>query len=491
LADPEHTTEETAPKSEEPPARVTRLPPLTRRRAARLAAAGLAALVLLFVVVPWLHRTLTTISTDDAYVSGHVTFVAARVPGQVARVLVDDNNRVRKGDLLVVLDKEPYEVRVGIAQAAVNAAQANFDATLAQTRGLAGQARSLRFGLQRSSENVDNQIALLHAKVATLESKKATLARVEVDYKRADALLKSDVASHQQFDAAKEALGVARAEVERAQQEVYRVRVGLGLSPEPPPGQDLNQVPRDLQQTFSSVKEAQAKLMQVASQLGVVQPFNATPEEMLAEFYRRDPDGNIDRIMESLIRSAPAVKQAEASVLQAQRNLDDARLRLRYCDVVAEIDGVVTRRSVNPGNNVVEGQALMALRSLTEIWVDANFKETQLAELRIGLPVDLDVDMYGSSRMFRGRISGFTNGTGASLALLPPENATGNFVKVVQRLPVRIDLIDYDPDQAPLFVGLSVTPHVRIHEVPSGPDAGKVLQPYLAPAEASTAKSAQ
>ena len=131
---------------------------------------------------------------------------------------------------------------------------------------------------------------------------------------------------------------------------------------------------------------------------------------------------------------------------------------MRYCDVVAEIDGVVTRRNVNPGNNVVVGQSLMAIRSLTEIWVDANFKETQLADLRIGQPVDLDVDMYGSRQMFKGRISGFTMGTGSTLALLPPENATGNFVKVVQRLPVRIELLDYDPDKMPLFIGLSVTP---------------------------------
>ncbi len=147
--------------------------------------------------------------------------------------------------------------------------------------------------------------------------------------------------------------------------------------------------------------------------------------------------------------------------------------------MVSEIDGVVTRRQVNPGNNVIAGQSLMAVRSLTEIWVDANFKETQLSDLRIGQPVDLDVDMYGGKHRFKGRISGFTMGTGSTLALLPAENATGNFVKVVQRLPVRIDLLDYDPDKLPLFVGLSVTPYVHVNEAPSGPDAGKFLQPYM------------
>jgi len=478
-------TEETAPEPAATQQPVAAAAPAAgptlfqKHRAAFLVLGALAGLVLLFTVVPRLFRALRTVSTDDAYVSGHVTFVAARVPGQVARVLVDANNRVHKGDLLVQLDGEPYQVRVGIAQAAVNAAQADFDATLAATRGLAGEARSLRFTLQRASENVDNDVALLRAKVATLEAKKATLARAEVDYKRADALLKSDVASRQQFDNATEARRVAQAEVERAQQEAYQIRVRLGLPPQPPQGQDLAAVPRDLQQNYSAVKEAQGKLMEVASRLGVVQSFDATPQEMLDEFYKRDPEGNVDRILEALIRSAPAVKQAEAKVQEAQRNLDEAQLRLRYCDVVAEIDGVITRRDVNPGNNVIEGQSLMALRSLTEIWVDANFKETQLALLRIGQPVDLDVDMYGSSKRFHGRISGFTNGTGETLSLLPPENATGNFVKVVQRLPVRIDLVDYDPDQTPLFAGLSVTPHVRIHETPTGPDAGKILQPYL------------
>jgi membrane fusion protein (multidrug efflux system) len=260
---------------------------------------------------------------------------------------------------------------------------------------------------------------------------------------------------------------------------VYQIRVGLGLPPKPETGDDLSQVPADLNQTFSSVRQAQASLIQSAAQLGVSEPFNLTPAQMVADFYKRDPDGDIDRIYAKLLVDAPAVKQAQAKVAQAQANLDQAKLNLRYCDVVSEIDGVVTRRDVNPGNNVVAGQSLMAVRSLTDIWIDANFKETQLGSLRIGQRADLDVDMYGGHHRFKGRISGFTMGTGSTLALLPAENATGNFVKVVQRLPVRIDLVDYDPDQLPLFVGLSVEPTVYIHEDPTGPDAGKVLQPHL------------
>ncbi|HVH78630.1 MAG TPA: HlyD family secretion protein, partial [Stellaceae bacterium] len=145
---------------------------------------------------------------------------------------------------------------------------------------------------------------------------------------------------------------------------------------------------------------------------------------------------------------------------------------------ISDIDGVVTRRNVNPGNYVQIGQNLMAVRSLNEIWVDANFKETQLDDLRIGQPVDLYVDMYGSRQVFKGRVSGFTMGTGSTLALLPAQNATGNFVKVVQRLPVRIDLEGYDPDKDPLFIGTSVVPYVYLNRSPIGPDSGKFLQAH-------------
>jgi membrane fusion protein (multidrug efflux system) len=209
---------------------------------------------------------------------------------------------------------------------------------------------------------------------------------------------------------------------------------------------------------------------------------------MLEEFYKRDAQGDIDKIFAGLVPGAPAVKQAEAKLQSAERDLDQAELNLRYCKIIAEIDGVVTRRNVNPGNNVLAGQGL-AIRSLTEIWIDANFKETQLSDLRIGQAVDLYVDVYGDRRVFSGRITGFTFGTGSTLALLPPQNATGNFVKVVQRLPVRIELQNYDPNKDPLFIGLSVVPYVYLNRPATGPDAGKILQPYVpqSPAAALTA----
>jgi membrane fusion protein, multidrug efflux system len=326
---------------------------------------------------------------------------------------------------------------------------------------------------------VDNQVSLLRSRVAGLDSYKAAVAKAQADYDRALPLVKSGSITAEELDHRKQALRDTQAQLEAALQGIYQIRAGLGLPPIPPTGGDLAQVPPDLNQTFSSVREAQMKLIQAVAQLGVSIAFDKSPQQMIADFYKRDSQGDIDRILAQILKDSPQVAQATAKLSETQRNLDQAKLNLRYTDVFAEIDGVITRREVNPGNNVVAGQSLMAIRSLTDIWVDANFKETQLADIRIGHPVDLYVDMYGKRQVFRGRVSGFTMGTGSTLALLPPENATGNFVKVVQRLPVRIDLVDYDPDKAPLFVGLSVRPYVHIRATPTGPDAGKVLQPHL------------
>ncbi|MBV9559509.1 MAG: HlyD family secretion protein [Bradyrhizobium sp.] len=435
------------------------------------------AIAVLVVGVPRIFRALNTVSTDDAYVNGYVTFVAPRVAGQVARVLVDDNNRVKKGDVLVELDPEPFQVQVAIKQAALDAAQADLVVAEANVRAAVAQARSHRFKLARAIEDVDNQIALIRARVATWEQSKATMALAQAEFDRAARLLSTKVVSAEEFDQRREALDVAKAQVTQAFENILQARVALGLPAEAPQGASLGDVPPDLDQTFSSVREALAALIQSAAPLGVVpSSYDLTPKQTLAEFYKRDPGGKVDRIYAEIIKNAPALQQAKANLLRAQRDLDQAKLDLRYTTIVAEIDGVITRRNVNPGNNVQVGQSLMAIRSLRDIWVDANFKETQLRNLRIGQRVDLEVDMYGGKRTFEGRISGFTFGTGSTLALLPAQNATGNFVKVVQRLPVRIDVTNYDPDKLPLFVGLSVSPSVDLKTPPTGSNAGKFLQ---------------
>ncbi|HWB58993.1 MAG TPA: HlyD family secretion protein [Chthoniobacteraceae bacterium] len=422
---------------------------------------------------------MSIVSTDDAYVNSHVTFVAPRVEGQVAKVLVDDNNRVHAGQLLVALDPEPYQKEVDIKQAAVDVATADVVAADASVHALIGQTRSARFKLDQAIDQVHNQVALVHANVASLDSAKATLTLAQEEFDRAKKLLESKVTSSEEFDQKQAALSVAKAQYNQALENVHESRVALGLPVEPENGGDLAQIPDKVDQTAPAVRAALGELMQDAAQLNVTtSSYNLTPEEVIKEFYNRDPSHDIDKIYEQIIKDAPTIKQAQAKLESAQKDLAQAQLNLSYCNIVSEIDGVVTRRNVNPGNNVQVGQSLMAVRSLNEIWVDANFKETQLSKLRIGQPVDLETDVYGTKKTFKGRISGFTMGTGSTLALLPAQNATGNFVKVVQRLPVRIDVLDYDPDKDILFVGTSVTPKVHIRDEPTGPNAGGFLQPY-------------
>ncbi len=307
------------------------------------------------------------------------------------------------------------------------------------------------------------------AQEANLRTQEATLDVARADYDRGQRLLPSSAISREDFDHRYQQYRVATANVKQAREAIHQTRAALGLPPEPEKGKSLTDVPPDLNQTFSAVRTALADCMDTMTQLGLPLGFtDLTPKKALEEFRRLDKEGDIDRILRNLLPKVPSVLQANAALEQARHDLEQAELNLRYCDIVSEIDGVVTSRNVNPGNDVQFGQSLMAVRSVNEIWIDANFKETQLADLRIGQRVRCEVDMYGGRREFEGRITGFTMGTGQTLALLPPQNATGNFVKIVQRLPVRIELTDYDPSKNPLFVGLSVTPYVYYQEPPTG-----------------------
>jgi membrane fusion protein, multidrug efflux system len=190
--------------------------PKSKRRLMMGAAAVLGLVILAVFGIPWIKLMLTTVSTDDAYVNGHVMFVAARVPGQVAKVLVDDNYRVNKGDLLVELDREPYEVDVAIKKAAVDTAKADLVAAKANVRGVEARARSQRWNLQHTIEDVENQIALLHSKVAGLDKAKASVKLAEVEFERAKQLVPKGYATHEEYDRRERTLSVSRAEVVQA-----------------------------------------------------------------------------------------------------------------------------------------------------------------------------------------------------------------------------------------------------------------------------------
>ncbi len=380
-----------------------------------------------YVLVPMIRTALNTVSTDDAYVNGHVTFVAPRVAGYVTAVLVDDNQRVKAGDLLAQLDKEPYQVQVNIKTSALLAAKRELATSMAQAQGLAGEARRSRFKLDHVMEDVRNQIELLKSNVAQLKVEEANLTLAESDYERGNNLVVKGAISQQDFDRYKAALKVAINRVSSAKQSIQQTRVSLGL---PINHEDPLDMPADLDETSSVVQEALAELYGNATQLGFTPPtWNGTPKQFKEAFYAQDRDKNLDRIFERLIPESPAVKQAEAKVAQAQDDLAQAELNLRYCEIVSEIDGQVTSRNVNPGNYVQIGQSLMAVRSLTEIWIDANFKETQLADQRIGQRVRCEVDMYGHRQEFEGRITGFTMGTGTTLRAATASERDGQFRK--------------------------------------------------------------
>ncbi len=436
-----------------------------------------ATMVAGFVLfAPSLRRAIQTISTDDAFVNSHFTLVAPRIQGQVERVLVEDNMRVSKGELLVELSREPYQAQVDLKKATVASAESDLKAARAATRAALGKLRNLCWQLQRAVEQVDNSVALLASRVELMRSREASLDRARTEYRRAQMLLERVSIPREEFDLKRESMKVAEAAMHEARDEVLEIRASLGLPPCPTKG-DLSGVPADIDQTASSVREALASVVQCAAEIGLPWiPATATPKEVLDEFVSKDRQATMDRTLDRIVSEAPAVRQAASRKLQAERDLAQAELNLSYCEIRAEIDGLVVRRNVNPGNNVAACQSMMAIRSLTKVWIDANFKETQLADMRIGQRVEVEVDMYGSRRLFRGRVTGFSAGTGQTLMLLPPQNATGNFVRVVQRLPVRIELDDYDPERDTLFAGLSVTPYVYVHESSDGVWAGQRLQ---------------
>jgi membrane fusion protein (multidrug efflux system) len=374
-----------SPKARESQPQVAAPPSHRYRRWLWLAATVIAILLAGHFLVPLVETVLNTVSTDDAYVNGHLTFVAPRVSGEVTKVLVNDNMRVKKGDLLVQLDKEPFQVQVSLKRAAVHVAEANLAAAESKARSLQALAGSQRWKIQTASQGVKNQIALLKARAAALRTKQANLDRTRADYERGKRLVQSYAIATEELGQRQEQFRVAEAALIQAREEIFQVRASLGLVPELESGTDLTDVPPDLHETFSDVRSAFSELVQTMTQLGLpLASTDATPSKAIAEFQRLNEDGDLDQILRDLIPKVPAVLQAKAQLEQARHDLEQAELNLRYCNVVSEIDGVVTSRNVNPGNNLQAGQSIMAVRSITEIWIDANFKETQLADLRIG-----------------------------------------------------------------------------------------------------------
>jgi membrane fusion protein (multidrug efflux system) len=387
--------------------------PQSRRKGIAIVVVVILALVAAGL---WWRSTYSE-STDDAQVNGHLIQVSARIAGQVAKVYVDENQLVKAGDVIAELDPSDYKVAVENAEAALASAQANAAAanvnvpiTTVNTGSNLTSADANLSGSHAAVDQAEQQLESAHARVAQA---KASNTKAQADLERYKPLVEKDVISKQQFDAAVAAADAAKAALSDARHSEQAAEQGV-------------KVARD--------RETQARAGLKFAQTG--------PQQVAAQSAR--------------------AKQAQAQVAQAQAQLDMAQLNLSYTKIVAPAAGIITRKSVEINQNVAPGQNLLMLVSLEGLWVTANFKETQLRHMSAGQAVDIEVDSTGKT--YHGKVTQIGGATGSVLSLFPPENATGNYVKVVQRVPVRVDFTDLageDPKHE-LRPGLSVEPSVRV-----------------------------
>ena len=388
-------------------------PPSTRRRGIIIAVVVVLVLVGLGF---WWHSTYYE-DTDDAQINGHLIQISARISGQVIKVNVDENQQVPAGTLIAELDPRDYEVAVENAKAALASAQAaaaaagvNVPITTINTGSNLTSAGADVSAATASIAQAQSQLASAHAQVIQAE---ANNAKAQSDLERYRPLVAKDVISKQQWDAAVAAADAAKATVDSAH--------------------------ANERAAGDAVRVANEKAAQSQAQLKFAQ---TGPQQVAAQNAR--------------------YKQAEAQVQQAQAQLDQAQLNLSYTKIVAPEAGIITRKSVEINQNVSPGQNLLTLVSLEGLWVTANFKETQLKHMDHNQSVEISVDATGKT--YSGKVTQIGGATGSVLSLFPPENATGNYVKVVQRVPVRIDFDNLDKEDAnhALRPGLSVEPKVRV-----------------------------
>lgn len=393
------------------------LTPARRRSSRKLIVFLVIAAVVIAVSIPLYRYFASYESTDDAQIDGYIYPVSARVAGYVVRVTVDDNQFVQAGTVLAELDPKDYEVAV-----------ANAKATFANLRS---SSEAARINVPLTSVNTSSQLSTAEADV---ENAEAGLAE-----------------AGSQFDAAQATLRQAEANDLKAQDDVNRYKP-LAAKDEIPQQTYTQAV--DSQKATAAAVEA-AKSSAAAAEQAVTAAHTRVSQAQAGLHYAETRPQQI-----SLQRSR--AEAAGAQMEQAQAALQQAQLNLQYATVVAPISGIAGQRSVQPGENVSPGQQLMTIVPLESdnIWVTADFKETQLTYMRPGQPVKISVDTY--HRDYDGHILNIGGATGARYSLLPPENATGNYVKVVQRIPVKIVFEKGQDPQHLLRPGMSVEPKVRV-----------------------------
>ncbi len=383
---------------------------------------GVGTLVILVIAGFWWYSSGRE-STDDAQVDGHITPVAARVGGTVLDVNVTDNQMVARGVVLVQIDPRDYRIALQRAQADYADARASLEAaqsalpitsttTASQLVAAGAAVERSQMGTTIATKDIEAARARLSSAQARLREARANETRLSKDLERFKQLIVKDEVSQQQYDAAVAAVEAARASVEAAQAGVVEAEQGV-----------LNAESRR-QQSVEMARQADADLRTART----------APSQV-----------NVTRAR---------ISSAEARVQMAQAALAQAEQNLQYTTIAAPAAGIVSRKSVEPGQVIQPGQPLLAVVPTEDIWITANFKETQLRDMRPGQAAQVSVDAYG--RTYTGKVDSIAAATGARFSLLPPENATGNFVKVVQRVPVKIVLEKGQNPEHLLRPGMSV-----------------------------------
>jgi membrane fusion protein (multidrug efflux system) len=401
-------------------------PATTRWRRTPVVIVGVVISIL--AMSAWLWATAGQESTDDAQVDGHVNPIAARVGGTVVRVAVEDDQPVEAGAVLAELDPRDYQVAIdkaraelADAEAAAVAALTNVPITSTTTASSLSTAEGSMDHALNGINGAEREVQAATSRLATAQANQrqadANATRAARDLERLRDLLAKDEVSHQQFDTTSSTADAARAAAESMRSQVAEAEHGIAIA---------------------ESRLAQARAAADQARAGVLSA-RTGPEQVTAMRAR--------------------ASAADARVAQGRAVLAQSVLNLQYTTVKAPTSGIVSRKSVEVGQIVQPGQPLMAVVPLDDVWVIANFKETQLTAMRPGQVVAITVDAYGG-KTFKGHVGSVAAATGARFSLLPPENATGNFVKVVQRVPVKLLL---DPGQNAdhlLRPGLSVAPTV-------------------------------
>jgi membrane fusion protein (multidrug efflux system) len=442
-----------------------------RRRILALAAAGLA-LVGLAVGIPYYLHAISHESTDDAFIDGHIIAISPRVSGHVAKVHITDNQQVKAGDLMVELDPRDFQARLDAARAALDAAEAarrsrDIDVNLTSITSAAGldeaeqtvtaaeamvqNARALAAAAKSQQGEAQAQVAF--AKAAVDQAQAETLAveakyqQASLDLKRYQEMARSNTISPQQLDHAVTDERMAAADLNAARSKVATQQ--------------------------SLLKRAEAALKAAEDNVRQAQAQTAARQAQLEQANARLTSARSAPVQ--VAQSSSRAEASKADAAKARAEVEQATLNLSYTKIHAPTDGYVTKKNVEPGVFVQVGQSLMAIVP-PNVWVTANFKETQLTHMRPGQPAAVSVDTY-PDETFHGRVDSIQRGTGSRFSLLPPENATGNFVKVVQRIPVKI--VFERPEELAkyrLVPGMSVVPEVNVKSDVSATAADKAVQ---------------